>query len=467
MGGSNFAHLTPDAVFHGRYRIVRRLKAGGMGAVYEIVDERVAARRALKVMLPDALEDPDLRARFENEPKLAGSIESDHIVHVSDAGIDDDTGMPFLVMDLLEGEDLASLLRQRGPLPADEVVTYLAQAARGLDKAHAKAIVHRDLKPENLFVTTRDDGAPCVKILDFGIAKVTGEGHDNTTKAIGTPKYMSPEQVRGKGISPRSDVFAIAQVAYTLLVGEPYLAQEAAEDFGLGLLLKIVSGFDEPPVARALRRRGVGLPPGFDAWFQKATALKPEERFDRASAAVDALAAALSVSPVASAPGTAIAPAPSSRSAGTVSSSAATPMTSGGGGTDTTGGKPVTTAPPPSAPPNRSRAIAGAAVIGVIVVAGVLWKLVGSGTSAPDPRPSSTTAKPPDVPAAASAQPAEAVVTPASALPVPSSLPSASAAASASTGPRRAPPPRRPDVGHAPASAATRPRPPQLPSSPE
>jgi len=286
------ATLQPGTVFQGRYRIVRCLKAGGMGAVYEVVDTRTESPRALKVMLPSIVEDPDLRARFALEARVTGNIISDHIVRVLDAGIDDASGTPFLVMDLLQGEELGGLAKLRGALPFDEVILYLRHTALALDKTHAAGIVHRDLKPENLFVTYRDDGSPCVKILDFGIAKVVAQSTARATRAVGTPLYMSPEQIRGDGgVSARADVYALGHIAYTLLVGEPYWSQEmkAAESV-YPLLTAIMTGLPEQPSTRALRRRGVTLPQSFDGWFATCVALHPEHRYDRATSVITALA---------------------------------------------------------------------------------------------------------------------------------------------------------------------------------
>jgi eukaryotic-like serine/threonine-protein kinase len=266
-----------------------------MGAVYEVTDERTDSRRALKVMLPEILEDVTLRARFAQEARITGAIESDHIVHISDAGVDPETDTPFLVMDLLRGEDLGSIVDRRSALPRREVLTYLAQAALGLDKTHAAGIVHRDLKPENLFITRRDDGTPCLKILDFGIAKVAIESSRLlTTRVMGTPLYMSPEQIDGKPeIGYRADLYALGQIAYTLLVGEPYWKDEREGSHALArFFTKVRQGVKEPPSARAWRR-GVSLPAAFDGWFLKATALLPEDRFDRAAEVVTALSAAL------------------------------------------------------------------------------------------------------------------------------------------------------------------------------
>src|SRR6185436_10516050 len=147
---SDLEILRPQAIFHGRYEVVRCLKAGGMGAVYEVVDAGTRRRRALKTMLPGFVSDPDMRARFHLEATVAANIESEHIVEVFDAGVDEATALPFLVMELLKGRTLAETLEERGRLPPQEVVALLHQAGMALDKTHAEGIVHRDLKPENL-----------------------------------------------------------------------------------------------------------------------------------------------------------------------------------------------------------------------------------------------------------------------------------------------------------------------------
>ena len=288
--------LVLDSLFGGRYRVARALKTGGMGAVYEVVDERTNARRALKIMLPTLVEDADMRARFSLEARVTGDVESDHLTRVYDAGVDAATGMPFIAMDLLRGEDLGAMCHARGPLPPGEVLTYLTQAALALDRTHAAGIVHRDLKPGNLFVSVRDDGSPCVKILDYGIAKVVAQGHRKEgTQALGTPLYMAPEQIRGKGdIGAACDVYALGHIAYTLLVGEAYWDEDKRSAESLfAFFLVIVAGPPEKALVRAERRRGVDLPSGFDAWFRKATAARPEDRWASAGAAAAALGPAL------------------------------------------------------------------------------------------------------------------------------------------------------------------------------
>src|SRR5262249_53533623 len=158
--------------------------------------------------------DADLSHRFRQEATVAGQVESEHVIEVFDADVDPSSGAPFLVMELLRGEDLGALVHRNGPLGKELVVNYLGQIALGLDKTHAQGIVHRDLKPENLFLTHRDDASPRLKILDFGIAKVfatTGTLH--TTRSIGTPLYMSPEQLTGEAtIDARADLYSLAHV---------------------------------------------------------------------------------------------------------------------------------------------------------------------------------------------------------------------------------------------------------------
>ena len=299
MSPHNPAALPEGAVFQERYRIVRCISAGGMGAVYECVHLSTRKRRALKVMLPQIVASPAMRDRFELEARITAAIESDHIVETFDAGIDRDTGAPFLVMELLRGEDLDEVALRHGPLGAEETVVLLAQVAMALDKTHAAGIVHRDLKPQNLFLTTRDDGSARVKILDFGIAKVVADGTKTAqqTASIGTPIYMSPEQTTGDGsIGPAADLYALAHIAFTLLVGHPYWSEEHTALPVYAFLSQMIAGTKEPPTVRAARA-GIALPGGFDAWFAKATARGPSYRFERATTQIAELATALGTPP--------------------------------------------------------------------------------------------------------------------------------------------------------------------------
>lgn len=295
MAGVHTTDLENGGLFQGRYQVIRCIKSGGMGSVYEVLDQKTASRRALKVMLPQLIANESLRARFELEAKITGSIESDHLVRVLDAGVDSISQMPFLVMELLRGEDLASVVQNHGILAPRDVVLYIGQTARALDKTHSANVVHRDLKPDNLFLTFRDDDTPCVKILDFGIAKATDVAIEGvqTRPMMGTPLYMSPEQMRAEKVGPATDIYALAHIAYALLTGEPYWKSELDDSPSPFLLaVEVLQGVQEMPTARAVRRKNVQLPPAFDAWFVKATTRIPDERYARASLAAAALAEA-------------------------------------------------------------------------------------------------------------------------------------------------------------------------------
>jgi serine/threonine-protein kinase len=289
------SELREGTVFAGRYRVMRRIATGGMGSVYEVVHLETERRRALKVMHPHILGSEDLRERFKREAKVAAHIESEFIVDVFDAGIDEPTQMPFLVMELLRGEEIGKRLKRMGRLPPVEVVTYLHQTALALDRTHQASIVHRDLKPENLFLTDREDGPPRIKVLDFGIAKIVAESATaGATQSLGTPLYMAPEQFNPRlGLSGATDVYALGMVAYTLLVGSAYWATESRGNV-FALAAVAVHGPREPASFRAAAR-GVSFPPAFDAWFARVTHVDPAQRFATATEAVRALADALGV----------------------------------------------------------------------------------------------------------------------------------------------------------------------------
>ncbi|WP_437639634.1 protein kinase domain-containing protein [Sorangium sp. So ce854] len=299
------ATLADGTVFAHRYRVVRLLALGAMGSVYEVLHIETNRRRALKVMHAYLFQSEEMRSRFKREAQITADIESEYIVDVFDAGIDEATGMPFLVMELLRGEELGQRLKRLGRLPPGEVATIVQQTASALDRTHAASIVHRDLKPENLFVTQRDDGTPRMKILDFGVAKLLAEGGTagGVTRSLGTPIYMAPEQFRvDTKLTSAVDIYALGMIAYTLLVGTPYWSPEAisAGDV-IAFALVAVHGPQEPPVQRAMAHRVV-LPPSFDAWFARATAVDPAARFRAATEAAQALAEVLGVASASSGP---------------------------------------------------------------------------------------------------------------------------------------------------------------------
>jgi serine/threonine-protein kinase len=285
--------LSKGSLFAGRYRVGRCIATGGMGAVYVATHIETERRCALKVMLPHIVSSSELRKRFRQEAKVAAQIESDFIVDVLDAGIDEATGLPFLVMELLIGEDLGAKIDRDGRLLQAQALVYLRQLALALDRTHKKSIVHRDLKPENLFLSRRDDGALQLKVLDFGIAKIVAEGGGtaNVTRSVGTPLYMAPEQFKPDGrVTPQTDIYALGLIAYTMIVGKAYWEDEKDKTpnvFGFAALAS--SGPVEAASIRA-ERAGARIPRAFNRWFAKATALAPNERYQRATDAVRAFA---------------------------------------------------------------------------------------------------------------------------------------------------------------------------------
>ncbi|MFO0617278.1 MAG: protein kinase [Polyangiaceae bacterium] len=283
---------------------MRAIARGGMGAVYEVLHVETERRSALKVMLPSVLGSEDLRNRFRAEARVASSIESEHIVEIFDAGVDKATGHPFLVMELLRGQELSAAIEAQGAIPAERALTILDQLSRTLDKTHAAKVVHRDLKPDNVFLTTREDGTMRVKILDFGIAKIIAEGNQQTRK-LGTPLYAAPEQFSGAApISPQTDLYALAHIAFTMLVGTPYWMEEMnSSDSVQAFLTSLQLDRTEAASSRA-KAYGSVLPAGFDPWFKRATALDASARFGSAGEQHAALVSVLRA-PRASAPASA------------------------------------------------------------------------------------------------------------------------------------------------------------------
>ncbi len=238
----------------GKYQVIRVLGEGGMGAVYEAVHVGTGRRVALKVIVSaDLAKNQDLVSRFQREARAAGAVDTQHIVQVLDTGRDGVSGLPFMVMELLAGEDVQQLIRRVGPLPPDLALRIAAQASIGLHKAHEAQVVHRDIKPANLFLARRDAGEVVVKVLDFGIAKVkmdqasSNEGHGltRTGAMLGSPSYMSPEQAKGlKTIDHRTDVWSLGAVLYEALSGlTPYHRVDT-----LGQLIIAICSAPPPPI---------------------------------------------------------------------------------------------------------------------------------------------------------------------------------------------------------------------------
>ena len=288
-------NIQPGTVFAGDFRVVRSLNAGGMGAVYEAEQMSTGKPRALKVMLSQLIADPSLRKRFEQEARIASLIESEHVVEVVGAGVDAPSGLPWLAMELLQGEDLGQVVTNRGPLPVPDVLAIFEQLCHAVGAAHRVGVVHRDLKPENIFLAQahRAGATFMVKVLDFGIAKIVAEASTRQTAAIGSPIWMAPEQADQSPITPGTDVWPLGLIAFYLLTGRPYWKSANDDHATMPQVLKEV--LFEPIVPASMRTAELGrsLPPQFDGWFARCVARDPAARFPDATQAGLALAAAL------------------------------------------------------------------------------------------------------------------------------------------------------------------------------
>ncbi|HTM43553.1 MAG TPA: serine/threonine-protein kinase [Polyangiaceae bacterium] len=293
--------LNPGQIFAGRYRVLRRLAEGGMGAVYVAQQQATELDVALKVLWPHILQRKEAVERFALEAKISARIRSDHIVQVFDAGFDQETNMPFLVMELLRGATLQNLVEQRGALPPAEVIELISQTARGLDRAHAyqdaegrsAPVIHRDLKPDNLFVVRRDTGEPLVKILDYGIAKILSQSTSLSREIKGTPLYMAYEQAVGQPLSPQTDLWALGLITYFALTGENYWRSARSQDSELHTLITEIVAMPLIPASERLAehsQRASLLPPQFDAWFQRCVNREAKARFASAGEAAVRLA---------------------------------------------------------------------------------------------------------------------------------------------------------------------------------
>jgi serine/threonine-protein kinase len=276
---------------------------GGMGAVWRATHLGLGEPVAIKLVSADFVRSREGLRRFDTEAKAAAKIGGRHVPRVFDNGVLED-GTPYLVMDLLQGQTLFARIHKEGPIPLPETVSILDQCGRALTRAHSLGIIHRDIKPDNIFLahSVDEDGEYVVKVLDFGIAKLTdaSDGSVSATRTgaiLGTPTFMSPEQARGiRGIDHRADLYSLGLVAYTMLTGNLAFTGESIGD----LLIQICVN----PLP-SLRAGAPWLPPAMEDWFQKACARDPDARFPTARAFIDGLRVASGISAAPGWPGSA------------------------------------------------------------------------------------------------------------------------------------------------------------------
>lgn len=390
----NHSPYSPGDVFIGRYRVERVLGAGNMGLVLAATHIGLEQRVAIKFMLPGKAPAEQYQ-RFLREARACAKLKTQHVAKVLDVGTTPD-GAPYMIIEYLDGRDLAAELAARGQLPFEEAVECILQASEAIAEAHAAGIVHRDIKPANMFLTRAPDGAPCVKVLDFGISKVkdTNLALTSDMQALGSPLYMSPEQFdSAKEVDARTDIWALCVSLYELVAGlTPFHATKIEE-----LCARV---FMKPPTPLSNYRNDA--PPGFEGVLFQGL----EKERDRRYPNVAALAAALApFSPPRAAPyitrisallGEQVAPArPTAVLPPETQPAAVAPALPEAGTGSAVVLRPVT--PTASSAPRRS----GAALIGVVLGTAVLGTagFVGWRARTSPPEPALATSETPTPPA--------------------------------------------------------------------
>jgi eukaryotic-like serine/threonine-protein kinase len=282
MGGPS--PPAPGARLGDKYEIVEVLGVGGMGCVFEGRHATLGHRVAIKVLHEEAARDPEICRRFAREARAVATLRGKHVARVIDVDTLPD-GRPYMVMEHLAGEDLSEALDAKGCFPVPEAVDLVLQACTAIAEAHERGIIHRDLKPGNLFLT-EEDGAPCLKLLDFGISKVEEENEQGsmtvTATAFGTPLYMSPEQIRSaKHVDARTDVWSLAVILYELLTGQtPFDGNSPT-----AVIAAITADLPRP-----IEELRPDIPPALSAAILRALEKRPDARYPSALAFAEAIA---------------------------------------------------------------------------------------------------------------------------------------------------------------------------------
>ena len=361
-------------VLAGRYRLLERLGEGGMGSVWLAEHVELGSHIAIKLIDEELALSASALSRFKLEAKAAAALSSTHVVRVFDYGVDGST--PFIAMELLQGESLDERLEREGHLSPEKTGRVLTHVARALDQAHSLGMVHRDIKPGNIFISRGEDGEDLIKVLDFGIAKSLrpedgAHSHTRTGMLVGSPSYMSPEQMRAsKDIDQTADLWSLGVVAYECLVGERPFEGESMVELTVSVCMNPL------PVPS---ERGP-VPPGFDEWFARACSRERSERFQDAkefAGAFEELAADYDpVLPADSSegPGRARGRSPTSASQSGVAMVRST--------TALEPSEPVVPAARPNA--GRARRLLVLVAVGVGAIAAVAWLLLRGSSSATD-----------------------------------------------------------------------------------
>jgi len=260
----------------GRYHLQELIGRGGMGAVFRATQTAMDRSVALKLIVPNS---PVSAKRFEREAKIVSQLRHPNTVTVFDYGVlDSSTGIVFLAMEFLEGKSLSTLIREEAPLPFHRVVNIAIQICRSLNEAHERGVIHRDIKPDNVFLTQVDGDDDFVKVLDFGVAKAFGDEFDvNLTedgRAVGTPRYMPPEQILGKAVDARSDIYSLGCILYEMLSGGPPFAHPSRT----GVMLAHVQDSVPPLSGNLPKQARANIPSSLEAIVLHALEKDPDAR---------------------------------------------------------------------------------------------------------------------------------------------------------------------------------------------